>query len=89
MLPQNQCCVARLASLPTQVVSTMARPSFSLDKQHAVLNVVGVTHYTNRLFSFKTNRPKAFRFKAGEFVMIGLIVNGKPVFRAYSICSAS
>ncbi|XXN19741.1 MAG: ferredoxin--NADP reductase [Candidatus Hodgkinia cicadicola] len=67
----------------------MASVSVNLDKQHVVLNVTGITHYTNRLFSFRTRRPKAFRFKAGEFAMIGLIINSKPVFRAYSICSAS
>ncbi|XXM93736.1 ferredoxin--NADP reductase [Candidatus Hodgkinia cicadicola] len=54
-----------------------------------IQNVVGVTHYTNKLFSFKTTRPKALSFKAGEFVMIGLVIKNKPVFRAYSICSAS
>ncbi|WGS83417.1 MAG: ferredoxin--NADP reductase [Candidatus Hodgkinia cicadicola] len=53
-----------------------------------IQNVVGVTHYTNKLFSFKTTRPKALSFKAGEFVMIGLVIKNKPVFRAYSICSA-
>ncbi|AUG33974.1 Ferredoxin--NADP reductase [Candidatus Hodgkinia cicadicola] len=62
---------------------------FGLDKQYTVLNVISVTHYTDKLFSFKTNRPKAFRFKTGEFVMIGLVINGGAVFRAYSICSAS
>ncbi|WGS83619.1 MAG: ferredoxin--NADP reductase [Candidatus Hodgkinia cicadicola] len=53
-----------------------------------IQNVVGVTHYTNKLFSFKTTRPKALSFRAGEFVMIGLVIKNKPVFRAYSICSA-
>ncbi|XXN13773.1 MAG: ferredoxin--NADP reductase [Candidatus Hodgkinia cicadicola] len=65
------------------------RANISLDKQHVVLKIVSVIHYTNSLFSFKVSRPKALRFKAGEFVMIGLVIKGKPVFRAYSICSAS
>ena len=32
-------------------------------------------------------RPAAFRFRSGEFVMIGLPNAEKPVFRAYSIAS--
>lgn len=49
--------------------------------------VVSVKHYTNRLFSFRVTRPQAFRFRSGEFVMIGLPNAEKPVFRAYSIAS--
>lgn len=52
------------------------------------VTVTQVRHYTDDLFAFKTNRPDAFRFNAGEFVMIGL-EREKPVFRAYSIVSAS
>ncbi len=48
-----------------------------------------VKHYSGRLFSFKTSRPSKLKFSAGEFVMIGLIIKGKPMFRAYSICSPS
>lgn len=49
--------------------------------------VVSVRHYTDRLFSFRVTRPQAFRFRSGEFVMIGLPNAEKPVFRAYSIAS--
>jgi ferredoxin--NADP+ reductase len=49
--------------------------------------VVSVTHYTDRLFSFRITRPQSFRFRSGEFVMIGLPNAEKPVFRAYSIAS--
>ena len=49
--------------------------------------VTGVTHYTDRLFSFRMTRPTEFRFRSGEFAMIGLMVDGKPVYRAYSIAS--
>ncbi|MBX9453582.1 MAG: ferredoxin--NADP reductase [Mesorhizobium sp.] len=49
--------------------------------------VVSVRHYTDRLFSFRITRPQAFRFRSGEFVMIGLPNAEKPVFRAYSIAS--
>lgn len=49
--------------------------------------VVSVKHYTDRLFSFRVTRPQSFRFRSGEFVMIGLPNAEKPVFRAYSIAS--
>ncbi|MBU2981711.1 ferredoxin--NADP reductase [Lentibacter algarum] len=58
--------------------------------------ITGVTHYTDRLFSFRCTRPASLRFRSGEFVMIGLMgdpdpVTGrqKPLLRAYSIASPS
>ncbi|MFP3039453.1 MAG: ferredoxin--NADP reductase [Candidatus Hodgkinia cicadicola] len=63
--------------------------TFELSKDSALAKVLEVKHYTNRLFSFKTSRPNDLKFSAGEFVMIGLIIKGNPVFRAYSICSPS
>jgi ferredoxin/flavodoxin---NADP+ reductase len=49
--------------------------------------VLSVKHYTERLFSFRISRPQSFRFRSGEFVMIGLPNAEKPVYRAYSIAS--
>ncbi len=50
--------------------------------------VTEVTHWTDRLFSFRVTRPRSLRFRSGEFVMIGLMgENGKPLLRAYSIAS--
>ena len=50
--------------------------------------IISVKHWTENLFSFKVIRPKDFKFKSGEFVMIGLPDrNEKPIMRAYSICS--
>ncbi len=49
--------------------------------------VLSVTHYTDRLFRFTMTRPQGFRFRSGEFAMIGLMVDGKPLYRAYSIAS--
>jgi ferredoxin--NADP+ reductase len=49
--------------------------------------VTAVQHYTDRLFRFRMTRPQDFRFRSGEFVMIGLIVDGKPLYRAYSVAS--
>jgi ferredoxin--NADP+ reductase len=56
-----------------------------------IVKVTDVTHYTDRLFKFRTTRPKTFRFKAGEFVLIGLdnwsekLQRNKPIMRAYSM----
>ena len=50
--------------------------------------VTQVTHWTDRLFSFRVTRPRSLRFRSGEFVMIGLLDDkGKPLLRAYSIAS--
>jgi ferredoxin--NADP+ reductase len=51
--------------------------------------VIDVRHYTDRLFSFKTTRDPAFRFVNGQFTMIGLEINGRPLLRAYSIVSSN
>ena len=50
--------------------------------------VTQITHYTDRLFSFRVTRPRSLRFRSGEFVMIGLMGEaGRPLLRAYSIAS--
>ncbi|MCL4104003.1 UNVERIFIED_CONTAM: hypothetical protein GTU68_034865, partial [Idotea baltica] len=51
--------------------------------------VTAVHHWTDQLFSFKTTRNQAFRFKNGHFTMIGLEREGKPLMRAYSLASAN
>ena len=51
--------------------------------------VTSVRHYTDRLFKFRITRPQEFRFRSGEFVMIGLPNAQRPVFRAYSIACPS
>jgi len=50
--------------------------------------VLSVQHWTEELFSFRTTRDKGFRFASGQFTMIGLRIEGKPLLRAYSIASA-
>jgi ferredoxin/flavodoxin---NADP+ reductase len=55
-------------------------------KQESVLSV---HHWTDNLFSFKTTRDPSFRFRNGEFVMIGLEIGDKPLLRAYSVASAN
>ncbi len=51
------------------------------------LEVLKVHHWTSSTFSFSCIRPDNFRFRSGEFVMIGLNIRDKPVLRAYSIAS--
>src|SRR5712692_4658754 len=52
-------------------------------------SVVSVHHWTDNLFSFTTTRNPSFRFRNGEFTMIGLKVGEKPLLRAYSVASAN
>ena len=49
--------------------------------------VTEINHWTDKTFSFKTTRDMSFRFKNGEFAMIGLEIDGKPLLRAYSVVS--
>ena len=51
--------------------------------------VTTVRHWTDTLFSFTCTRDPAFRFENGQFTMVGLEVDGKPLLRAYSIASAN
>ena len=51
--------------------------------------VLSVHHWNDTLFSFTTTRDPGFRFENGQFIMIGLIIDGKPLMRAYSIASAN
>src|SRR6478752_7038662 len=51
--------------------------------------VLDVRHWTDDYFSFTTSRDDGFRFDNGQFVMLGLEVEGKPLLRAYSIASAN
>lgn len=55
--------------------------------QHAVERVTHVHHWNDSLFSFRTTRDPGLRFVSGQFLMIGLPVDGRPLMRAYSIAS--
>jgi ferredoxin--NADP+ reductase len=50
--------------------------------------VLSVHHWTDTLFSFTCTRDPSFRFKSGQFSMIGIEVEGRPLLRAYSMVSA-
>lgn len=49
--------------------------------------VLSVRHWTDRLFSFTTTRDPGFRYQSGQFSMIGIMVEGRPLLRAYSMVS--
>ncbi|HOL64397.1 MAG TPA: ferredoxin--NADP reductase [Accumulibacter sp.] len=51
--------------------------------------VLSVHHWNDNLFSFRTTRDPGLRFINGQFVMIGLAQEGRPLTRAYSIASAN
>lgn len=68
---------------------TDVREPVLIPESKAFLNakVLWVRHWNDRLFSFAVERPSSFRFRSGEFVMIGLPGETKPIMRAYSIAS--
>src|SRR5579863_319770 len=70
---------AALAAAPSP---PKARGAFNVER------VTFVRHWTPELFTLRTTRDPSFRFASGQFVMLGLEVEGKPLLRAYSIASA-
>ena len=55
--------------------------------KYSTERVLSVHHWNDTLFSFKTTRDSGLRFENGQFVMIGLEVDGRSLTRAYSIAS--
>lgn len=51
--------------------------------------VTQVRHWNDTLFSFRTTRQPTFTFENGQFVMMGLQLEERPLLRAYSIASAN
>lgn len=59
----------------------------SSNSKYSTEKVLSVHHWNDTLFSFKTTRQDGLRFENGQFVMIGLEVEGRPLARAYSVAS--
>lgn len=59
----------------------------SNNSKYSIEKVLSVHHWNDTLFSFKTTRQDGLRFENGQFVMIGLEVDGRPLARAYSVAS--
>lgn len=66
---------------------TTAASSLAPSAALTVEQVRSVRHWNEHLFSFTITRPPSFRFRSGEFVMIGMEGAGQPLLRAYSIAS--
>ena len=64
-----------------------ANEPIAIPKSVTAETVTAVKHWSDAVFSFRLTRPSSFRFRSGEFVMAGLLVDGKPLLRAYSIAS--
>ena len=60
----------------------MSIEKFSVEK------VLSVQRWTPTLFSFTMTRPAHFKFTAGQFARIGLMVQNELVARAYSVVSS-
>lgn len=72
---------------PVSQTAAAAKPKVNPNAPTAE-KVLSVEHYTDRLFRFRLTRPQSFRFRSGEFVMLGLPKeDGKPLLRAYSVAS--
>ena len=59
----------------------------SKNSKYSTEKVLSVNHWNDTLFSFKTTRQDGLRFENGQFVMIGLEVDERPLARAYSVAS--
>lgn len=84
----------RIISLCAKCATLKVRSGRIRDWRHAMTTlatetVLSVHHWNDMLFSFRTTRDRSLRFTNGQFVMVGLEVDGRPLTRAYSIASAN
>lgn len=82
-LPTATHQAAPLRATPLLKTETVAMSNFYEER------VLSVHHWTETLFSFTTTRDASFRFKNGQFAMIGLQVDQKSLLRAYSVASTN
>lgn len=68
-------------------VPIAAAPAVKARGAFLIETVTQVQHWTDSLFSFRTTRDPGLRFSPGQFVMVGLEIDGRPLVRAYSIAS--
>ncbi len=77
----------------TDTTTTSPIPPREVFAESGAVSVETITHiqqWNDDLFSLKMTRPASFRFRSGEFIMIGLPKeDGKPLLRAYSMASPS
>jgi ferredoxin/flavodoxin---NADP+ reductase len=93
LIPLNYDSIARKSIAPGPLPVTFA--VYSRHRQVTILAAIGaervlkVQHWTDTQFTFTTTRDSALRFENGQFVMVGLHVDSRPLLRAYSIASAN
>ncbi len=63
-------------------------PPLPLQPGWVEAKVLGTVDQTEDIRTFRLRRPKGFEFKPGQFLTVQLPVDGKPLVRCYSICSA-
>lgn len=68
--------------------TTIVAPPAKASGAFYLETVTYVEHWTDELFTLRTTRDPGLRFASGQFVMLGLLVDGKPLLRAYSVVSA-
>lgn len=69
------------------MMSNRTQASLAPNAAYHIERVNWVRHWNEHLFSFAISRPPSFRFRSGEFVMLGLPGEARPILRAYSIAS--
>ncbi len=58
--------------------------------RHTTASLLWIHRWSPRLLSFRISRERGFRFVPGQFARLGLLKeNGAPVWRAYSMTSAT
>ncbi|MEB3768012.1 ferredoxin--NADP reductase [Acinetobacter sp. MD2] len=57
-------------------------------EKFTVEKVLSIQRWTDNLFSFTMTRPAHFKFSAGQFARIGIMVDGELIVRAYSLVSS-
>lgn len=55
---------------------------------YTLQKITNVHHWDDKLFSFRCTRDPELHFENGQFVLIGLLENQKPLLRAYSFVNA-
>ena len=65
----------------------MAFDALTIPNSVTAETITYVRHWSDNVFSLRLSRPASFRFRSGEFVMVGLMDGTKPLLRAYSIAS--
>lgn len=74
----------------TDTAAIPPRDAFTESGAVSIETITHVHQWNDELFTLKMTRPASFRFRSGEFVMIGLPKeDGKPLLRAYSVASPS